>query len=237
MGGHTRLPLWMGADGGAGDHHYHLLRDNRVPLRGAGRPTRRHLRLGTGEHFPRLHPGAHRRGAVGSAHRLLVGTGGVRACLSVAGSALAALALFGLARANTLWQFYLLSSGGLRLAMALTLYPVTFTVVANWFVRKRGKALAVLTLVGGLSSPICTCHRRGATGHRTAPTCLLAAAAPGGPRPLPRWGSCSLHTSPCAAAGATFSDALGNTVFWMLTASISLVMLGTLWYSFTRSPS
>jgi sugar phosphate permease len=71
------------------------------------------------------------------------------------GSILAGLALFGLARMNRIFQFYLLWSAGLGLAMALTLCPVTFAVVANWFVRTRGTALAVLTLVGGLSSPIC----------------------------------------------------------------------------------
>lgn len=68
------------------------------------------------------------------------------------GSVLAGLSLIGLAQMQTIWQFYLFWSGGLGLAMALTLYPVTFTVVTNWFVRKRGAALAVLTLVGGLSS-------------------------------------------------------------------------------------
>jgi MFS family permease len=39
-------------------------------------------------------------------------------------------------------------------ATALTLYPVTFTVVANWFVQRHGAALALLPLVGGLASPI-----------------------------------------------------------------------------------
>jgi MFS family permease len=70
------------------------------------------------------------------------------------GSVLGGLSLIGLAQMQTIWQFYLFWSGGLGLAMALTLYPVTFTVVANWFVRKRRAALAVLTLVGGLSSPL-----------------------------------------------------------------------------------
>ena len=83
----------------------------------------------------------------------LVDRWGARLLMSC-GSALAGLALIGLARVDGIFQFYLLWSGGLGLAMALTLYPVTFTVVANWFVRKRGTALAVLTLVGGLSSPI-----------------------------------------------------------------------------------
>src|SRR5205807_9467998 len=39
-------------------------------------------------------------------------------------------------------------------SMALTFYPVSFVVVANWFHRRRGAALAVLTLLGGLASPI-----------------------------------------------------------------------------------
>ncbi len=55
-----------------------------------------------------------------------------------AGLALAALALSDLACVNTFGQFYLLWSDGLGLAMALTLYPVNFTVVAIWFVYKRG---------------------------------------------------------------------------------------------------
>jgi len=36
---------------------------------------------------------------------------------------------------DALWQFYLLWSGGLGLAMALTLLPVTFTVGRQLFVR------------------------------------------------------------------------------------------------------
>lgn len=74
--------------------------------------------------------------------------------LMAGGSALGGLALLGLATVHTLWQFYLLWAGGLGLANALTFYPVTFTIVANWFERRRGAALALLTLLGGLASPI-----------------------------------------------------------------------------------
>ena len=173
----------------------------------------------------------------------LVDRWGARLLMS-AGSALAALALFGLARVNTLGQFYLLWSGGLGLAMALTLYPVTFTVVANWFVRKRGKALAVLTLVGGLSSPICipiagalVAH----TGWRSILIVLglaqLAIALPLHAfflRRHPEDLGLSPDMEPALSVqahaplpGATFSEALGRTVFWMLTASIALMMLGS----------
>src|SRR6202007_2207778 len=69
-------------------------------------------------------------------------------------SALAGGSLVGLSQISTLWQFYCYWSGGLGIAMALIFYPVTFTVVTSWFVAERAKAFAVLTLVGGLASPI-----------------------------------------------------------------------------------
>jgi MFS family permease len=78
---------------------------------------------------------------------------GARA-LMTAGSAIGGLSLVALSRAHTLWQFYLLWAGGLGLAMALTFYSITFTVITNWFVRRRGSALAWLTLLGGLASPL-----------------------------------------------------------------------------------
>ena len=71
-----------------------------------------------------------------------------------AGSAVGGLSLLGLSGVHALWQFYLLWAGGLGLAGALTFYPVSFTVVANWFDRRCGAALALLTLLGGLASPI-----------------------------------------------------------------------------------
>jgi MFS family permease len=83
----------------------------------------------------------------------LVDRYGARILMS-AGSVLGAVTLFLLSRVTEVWQFYLLWAGGLGVAMALTLYPVTFVVIANWFQRRRGTALAVLTVVGGLSSPI-----------------------------------------------------------------------------------
>lgn len=83
----------------------------------------------------------------------LVDRFGARHLMTV-GSVLAGCALIGLAQIAHLWQFYLYWSGGLGIAMALILYPVTFTVVTSWFVTRRAKAFALLTLVGGLASPI-----------------------------------------------------------------------------------
>ncbi|HEX6796236.1 MAG TPA: MFS transporter [Ktedonobacterales bacterium] len=83
----------------------------------------------------------------------LVDRYGARVLMAV-GSALGGASLLGLSGVHALWQFYALWSGGIGIATALTFYPVTFTVVANWFQRRRGAALAILTLLGGLSSPI-----------------------------------------------------------------------------------
>ena len=161
-----------------------------------------------------------------------------------AGSALAALSLIGLAHMTALWQFYLLWSGGLGLAMALTLYLVTFTVVANWFVRKRGQALAVLTLLGGLSSPICIPLAGALVAHVGWRATLVALALAQLVIALPLHalllrrhpedlgfapdGEPALHMRTDAPLpGATLSEALASPVFWMLTASLALVMLGS----------
>jgi len=173
----------------------------------------------------------------------LVDQRGARLLMSC-GSALGSLALIGLAQVATLWQFYVLWSGALGLAMALTLYPVTFTVVTNWFVRKRGTALALLTLVGGLSSPLYiplagTLVAR--FGWRTTLivlglTQLMIALplhafllrrhpedmglSPDGETPLPM-------PTQGPLPGATLSEALHSSVFWLLTTSLSLVFLGS----------
>ncbi len=78
---------------------------------------------------------------------------GARGLLAL-GSLFGGLSLIALSRVNALWQWELLWGGGLGLAGAMTLYPVTMTVVANWFHRRRGTAMATLTVLGGLASPI-----------------------------------------------------------------------------------
>jgi len=92
-------------------------------------------------------------GVFGLAVGRFVDRRGARLAMS-AGSALLGLSLIGLSRAQELWQFYAWWAGGIGLAQALTQYPVTFTVIANWFQRRRGAAMALLTVLGGLSSPI-----------------------------------------------------------------------------------
>ena len=78
---------------------------------------------------------------------------GARVLMS-AGSILSGLSLFALSRVHTLVTFDLVWTVGLGIGTALTYYPVSFTVVANWFDRRRAAALSLLTFLGALASPI-----------------------------------------------------------------------------------
>ena len=70
------------------------------------------------------------------------------------GSLLAIGSLVGLSKIDQVWQLYVLWSGGLGLAMAMTLSGVSFTIIANFFRRQRGRALAILSVLAGLSPSI-----------------------------------------------------------------------------------
>jgi MFS family permease len=83
----------------------------------------------------------------------LVDRYGARWVMAV-GSLVGGASLLGLSQVHAVWQFYLLWGGGIGLATALTFYSVSFTVVANWFERRRGSAMAWLTTIGGLASPV-----------------------------------------------------------------------------------
>jgi MFS family permease len=83
----------------------------------------------------------------------LVDRGGARTLMTV-GSFVGGVSLIFISTIQQPWQLYALWSGGLGLAMALTFYPVTFTVVTQWFKRRRGSAMALLTTLGGLASPV-----------------------------------------------------------------------------------
>ncbi|MFI5303036.1 MAG: MFS transporter, partial [Polyangiales bacterium] len=78
---------------------------------------------------------------------------GARVLMSL-GSVLSGLSLLAMARVHSLVAFDALWTLGLGLGTALTYYPVSFTVVANWFDRRRRQALALLTLLGALASPV-----------------------------------------------------------------------------------
>jgi MFS family permease len=71
--------------------------------------------------------------------------------LMTLGSCAAALLLFAWSRVESLAGLYAVQAG-LGLAMAALLYEPAFAAVANWFFRFRGRALLIVTLMGGLAS-------------------------------------------------------------------------------------
>lgn len=77
---------------------------------------------------------------------------GARAVMT-GGSVLATTVLLLWSRVEGLAAFYLLALA-LGVAMAAVLYEPAFAVVANWFVELRGRALTVLTFMGGFASVI-----------------------------------------------------------------------------------
>ena len=73
--------------------------------------------------------------------------------LMTLGSCAATLLVLAWAEVQGLTMFYLIWAG-IGVTMAAVLYEPAFFVVATWFVRQRGRALTVLTLVAGLASVI-----------------------------------------------------------------------------------
>ncbi|HSR22488.1 MAG TPA: MFS transporter [Candidatus Eisenbacteria bacterium] len=166
----------------------------------------------------------------------LVDGRGARVPMAV-GSLLGAAGLFAAALVRQPWQLYAVWSGLLAVSMALTLYPVTFTVITNWFVRRRGSALALLTLLGGLASPIfiplagVLVERIGwrATlvvfGLVQLVVALPAHALLVRRRPEDMGLLPDAETAPTvrpAAGGAPLREAVGAMPFWTLTAAFAL---------------
>jgi MFS family permease len=78
---------------------------------------------------------------------------GARVLLAT-GSLINGLSLVVLAHVHELAGFDLLWTFGFGLGSALTFYPVTMTVVANWFARRRTQAFSLLSFMGAFSSTI-----------------------------------------------------------------------------------
>jgi hypothetical protein len=69
------------------------------------------------------------------------------------GSCVASLLVLAWAAVEHLTMFYLIWVG-IGITLAAVLYEPAFVVVANWFTRQRGRALTVLTFIGGFASVI-----------------------------------------------------------------------------------
>lgn len=73
--------------------------------------------------------------------------------LMTAGSVAAFMLVIAWSRVDSLIGFYLIWAG-IGLTMAVVFYEPAFYLVANWFDRRRGRALTLLTFIGGLASVI-----------------------------------------------------------------------------------
>lgn len=92
-------------------------------------------------------------GAVGVPIGRLVDRIGARLPMA-AGSLIAAASLWRLGHIQRLSELYLVWGVGMGLAMALTYYPVSLSVIAVWFRWRRPQALSLVTFLGGLAAPI-----------------------------------------------------------------------------------
>lgn len=160
---------------------------------------------------------------------------GARA-LMTAGSALSGLSLVWLSTLQAPWQLYLGWAVGTGLGNALTLYPVSFAVVIKRTSENRGAALAVLTLLGGLASPLLVPLAGLLTrdfGWRETLIfmgCLNLLVAV----PLNWWalrgdGPAREHEvqPSMGAENASAREALRSAPFWLLTCAIALVQLAS----------
>ena len=66
--------------------------------------------------------------------------------LMVIGGIIVSLVFLALTQVNTLWQFYLLRGALLAIGFTLMGYLVTNTALSNWFVRRRGRAIAIASM-------------------------------------------------------------------------------------------
>jgi MFS family permease len=163
---------------------------------------------------------------------------GARALMS-AGSLILGVALASLARVHTLPQFYLVWGAGIGLGTALTYYPVSFTVVANWFETRRMNALSTLTFMGAFSSTFfypLNGWLVAAFGWRDA-VAILGAIQIAVTLPLhailvrrhpediglhPDGGERHAGAARSPVTGMAFERAMRTRAFWLITAAMSL---------------
>lgn len=152
------------------------------------------------------------------------------------GSLISAAALIGIARSGDAASFTAIWALGTGIGAALTWYPVTFTVIANWFERDRALALARLTFAGALSSTIFYPLAGTLIAHLGWRHAVLVLAAIQLLVALPlhvafvrrRPEDLGLYPDGAAQAsgahpesGANAREALGSSAFWLVTAALA----------------
>lgn len=66
--------------------------------------------------------------------------------LMVIGGIIVTLVFVALTQVNALWQFYLWRGAMLAIGFSLMGYMVTNTAISNWFIRRRGRAVAIASM-------------------------------------------------------------------------------------------
>ncbi len=157
---------------------------------------------------------------------------GARTLMS-AGSIVMGISLVLLGQVHTLSQFYIVWGAGFGIGTALTYYPVSFTVIANWFESRRMNALSTLTFMGAFSSTLfypLNGALVAAFGWREAVVLLgtiqVAITLPLHALLVRRHPEdLGLHPDGGEAAPATgmlFGEAIRTRAFWLITVTISL---------------
>jgi MFS family permease len=168
---------------------------------------------------------------------------GARGLMSI-GAIAASILVIAWSQVNSLPAFYAIWAG-LGMCAAAVLYEPAFAVIAAWFQRRRGAALAIVTFAAGFASTIflpLTDALLRAFGWRTAVLILgifLACITvplhalmlrrrpadlslrPDGAPVEPS----APHPSAAAPEGVSFRDALRGRVFWWVTAGFALASL------------
>jgi MFS family permease len=163
------------------------------------------------------------------------------------GSVLATLLVVTWATVDSLLGFYLIWAA-IGVVMASVFYEPAFVVVANWFQRLRGRALTLLTFVGGFASviyiPLASWLVQN-YGWRSALLILATILAIGTipihalmlhqhPRDIglqPDGGRQPAHeaaASKPAQMSTTLHDALRDRTFWWITAGFVLATIATM---------
>jgi MFS family permease len=167
--------------------------------------------------------------------------------LMTCGSLAAALLLVAWSRVTSLAAFYLIWLG-LGVCLATVLYEPAFWLVATWFRRQRGRALTLLTFIGGFASVVyipLTAWLVRALGWREALLALAAILAVGTipihalllrRRPtdlglLPDGAAAAAPdlptVPPVAERSDTVGEALHGSAFWFLAVAFFLATLAT----------
>ncbi|MEQ8675416.1 MAG: MFS transporter [Aggregatilineales bacterium] len=163
--------------------------------------------------------------------------------LMTLGSICASILVMGWSQVNQQWEFYLVWAG-LGLCASMVLYEPAFAVMATWFVRRRGRALAIITFAAGLASTIFvpfSDYLLNAVGWRdailllgiflgvtTIPLhALILRRRPADLGLVPDGEDNAIEIHQSAPVSFSLGDALHSRFFWVLTVAFGLSALSS----------